>query len=136
MKKISLIVLLAFAAPVVLAQSTSSPTVKVPAYNISIPEKTIGKTSAGFDSYRGAYDLSNGQVLSLVNSGATMYAQLDDGSQHELAATGYGKFVARDLSMRITLERKADGEVGGELLIARSPSVAGQPMEYVRLALR
>lgn len=136
MKKISLIVLLAFAAPVVLAQSASSPTVKVPAYNITAPEKTVGKTSAGFDTYRGAYDLSNGQVLSLMNSGATMYAQLDDGSRHELAATGYGKFVARDLSMKITLERKADGDVGGEMLIARSPSVAGQPMEYVRIALR
>lgn len=136
MKKISLIALLAFAAPLVLAQSASSPTVKVPAYNISIPEKTVGKTSAGFDTYRGAYDLSNGQVLSLINSGATMYAQLDDGDRHELAATGYGKFVAKDLSLRITLERKADGDVGGEMLIASSPSVAGQPMEYVRIALR
>jgi hypothetical protein len=136
MKKISLIVLLAFAAPVVMAQSASSPTVKVPAYSIAAPERTVGKTSAGFDSYRGAYDLSNGQVLSLLSSGATMYAQLDDGSRHELAATGYGKFVAKDLSMKITLERKADGEVGGEMFIARTPTVAGQPMEYVRLALR
>lgn len=136
MKKISLIVLLAFAAPLAMAQSASSPTVKVPAYNLAVPEKTVGKISSGFDSYRGAYDLSNGQVLSLANSGATMYAQLDDGSRHELAATGYGKFVATDLSMRITLERKADGEVGGEMLIARSPSIAGQPMAYVRLALR
>lgn len=134
MKKISLIVLLAIAAPVAFAQAPS--TVKVPAYNLAVPEKTVGRTAAGFDTYRGAYDLSNGQVLSLTSGGATMYAQLDDGSRHELAATGYGKFVAKDLSMKITLERKMDGEIGGEMLIAKSSSVAGQPMEYVRIALR
>jgi hypothetical protein len=38
--------------------------------------------------------------------------------------------------MKITLERKLDGDFGGEMLIAKSPSVAGQPVEYVRIALR
>jgi hypothetical protein len=136
MKKISLIALLAVAAPAVFAQSPTPPTVTVPGYSISMPERTVGKAGAGFDTYRGAYDLSNGQVLSLTERGATMYAQLDDGNWRELAATGYGRFVAKDLSLKITLERKMDGDIGGELLIARSPAVAGQPMEYVRLALR
>ncbi|GAB2869232.1 hypothetical protein GCM10027277_42970 [Pseudoduganella ginsengisoli] len=136
MKKLSLIVLLAIAAPAAFAQSQSPQSVKVPGYNISAPERTFSKAAAGFDNYRGAYDLSNGQVLSLMAHGASMFAQLDDGDRHELAATGYGKFVAKDLSLKITLERKADGDVGGEMLIAKSSSVAGQPMEYVRIALR
>jgi hypothetical protein len=136
MKKIRLIALLAIAAPAVFAQSPTPPTVTVPAYTIAPPERTLGKTAADFDTYRGAYDLSNGQVLSLVANGATMYAQLDDESRHELAAIGRGRFVAKDLSMKITLERKLDGDFGGEMLIAKSPAVAGQPVEYIRLALR
>ncbi|MRV72878.1 hypothetical protein GJ700_14300 [Duganella sp. FT92W] len=137
MKKISLIALLAIAAPAVFAQSQdASPTVKVPGYSIVMPDRTVGKAGAGFDTYRGAYDLSNGQVLALTERGSTMYAQLDDGERHELAATGYGKFVAKDLSLKITLERKMDGDFGGEMLIAKSSSVAGQPTEYVRIALR
>lgn len=135
MKKLSLIALLAIAAPAAFAQSPS-PTVTIPAYTITMPERTVGKTAADFNTYRGAYDLSNGQVLSLTESATTMYAQLDDGSPRELAAIGHGRFVAKDLSMKITLERKIDGDFGGEMLIARSPSVAGQPMEYVRIALR
>ena len=136
MKQLSLTVLLAVAAPVVMAQSPMPPSVTVPGYSITMPERTMGKSASDFDRYRGAYDLSNGQVLSLTARGSAMYAQLDDGVRREIAAIGYGRYVAKDLSLKITLERKADGDFGGEMWIARAPAVAGQPMEVVRLALK
>jgi hypothetical protein len=44
--------------------------------------------------------------------------------------------VAKDLTLKVTLVRKYDGDFGGELLIAKSPAVAGRPVQYVRLAVR
>jgi hypothetical protein len=102
----------------------------------AMPERTLSRLMSNFDQYRGAYDLSNGQTLSLAASGTRMYAMLDDGERHELAAAGHGRFVAKDLTLKVTLVRKYDGDFGGELLIAKSPAVAGRPVQYVRLAVR
>jgi hypothetical protein len=33
-------------------------------------------------------------------------------------------------------ERKADGDLGGDLLIARTPRVAGEPVQYLLVSLR
>lgn len=134
MNKFCLIVLFAVAAPAAYAQSEQpEQSVTIPGYHIAMPERTISKLMSNFETYRGAYDLSNGQTLSLMAIGARMYAKLDDGEHHELAATGNGRYVAKDLTLKITLVKNDDGDFGGELLIAKSPVVAGQPVEYVHL---
>lgn len=136
MKKLCLIALLAVAGPVSYAQTSSEQTVTIPAYQIAMPETTISKSMSNFDTYRGGYDLSNGQTLVLTDRGSHMYAKLDNGEQHELAATGTGRYVAKDLSLKVSLVKDIDGDFSGELLIARSPAMAGQPVEYVRVAVR
>ncbi|SFU73076.1 hypothetical protein [Pseudoduganella namucuonensis] len=104
--------------------------------SIELPERALKMRDIDFGMYQGAYDLANGKTLYLVAQGKRMYAQIDDGDRHELAAAPRGAFVALDRQMRMRFERLDSGELGGELLLARTPEVAGRPVEYELLVAR
>jgi len=113
--------------------------VKIPAsapLSIEVPARRLPLHAIDFGAYKGAYDLSNGGLLQLSSQGRRMYAQLDDGERTEIVGTGKHSFVALDRSVQMRFEPKYGGEMGGELLIARQPAIAGQPVQYLLVSLR
>lgn len=123
------------------AQDAKQPveTVRVPGPmdRIELPAIRYGMNLTNFDFYRGSYDLSNGQLLSLLARGNSMYAMLDDGRKVRLIAVGTDTFVAEDRSLHLSLRRAIDGEVGGDVLLAQpwSQDMASQAGAPLRLAL-
>ena len=73
-----------------------------------------------FDDFKGAYDLANGKMLSLFSQGQRMFAQVDGQERTEMrteiVAAARNVFVALDEKMKITVQHKWNGDVGGELL--------------------
>lgn len=137
MKNLLLLPLLSIVSVGAIAQSTQAvDSVNVPAniQRIEVPARAYHMSQMDFGEYRGSYDLSNGQILTLSTRGLRMYAELDDGEKSEIVATGTRSFVATDQRLKMRFERQASGDLGGELLIAKSPQIAGQPIEYVTLA--
>lgn len=118
------------------AQSNTVDSVKIPANAITMPERTLRMGDIDFGLYQGGFDLANGQTLYLMAQGRRMYAQVENGDRHELAVTGNGKFVSLDRQLKVSLERTGQGDMGGELLMVKSPAMAGQPVEYVLVAMR
>lgn len=139
MKSLLLLPLLSIVSMAALAQTPQVvDSVKIPgvAPRIEAPAKTYRMSQIDYTQYRGAYNLANGQTLYLTSRGPRMYAEVDDGGRSEIVGAGRGVFVAVDQSMKMSFERLQNGDMGGELLIARSPQIAGQPIEYVRLAMQ
>ncbi|MYN11348.1 hypothetical protein [Pseudoduganella aquatica] len=142
MKKLLLAPLLFMVCIAAMGQTAQDPqmvdSVRVPATGLSIvvPEHRLGMYAVDFGAYKGAYDLSNGGLLQLTSQGRRMYAQLDNGERTEIVGTGMQSFVALDRSLQMSFERKPDGDMGGELLIARTPRVAGEPVQYLLVSLR
>lgn len=124
------------------APSEQSPqvldTVRIPAapLSIEVPGRLLPRYAVDFAAYHGAYDLSNGGMLQLSSQGRRMYAQLGDGERTEIVGTGQHSFVALDRSLQMRFEPKYGGEMGGELLIAMPPAIAGAPVQYLLVSLR
>ncbi|KQV79370.1 hypothetical protein ASD15_18735 [Massilia sp. Root351] len=150
MKNLLLFALLGLACgAAAVAQSVQNPpseqnpqvleTVTIPAsapLSIEVPARRLPAYAIDFGAYKGAYDLSNGGLLQLSSQGRRMYAQLDDGERTEIVGTGKHSFVALDRSVQMRFEPKSSGEMGGELLLARQPAIAGQPVQYLLVSLR
>ncbi|NVE01592.1 hypothetical protein [Massilia sp. BJB1822] len=121
------------------AQDAKQPveTVRIPAQadRIELPATRYGMNVTNFASYRGSYELSNGQELSLTSGTATMYAILDHGRKVRLIGAGSDTFVAEDRSIHMRLWRGIDGEVGGELLLAQPVDMAGLDAPLLRVAM-
>lgn len=94
----------------------SAPTAEGPV--IAVPAALHRGLSADFDTYVGAYDLSNGQTLTLTMHWTRMYATLDSGKRMEIVSTGKDSYVALNRKLKMTLGRRDDGEVKGELWLA------------------
>jgi hypothetical protein len=111
-------------------------TVRVPAVpeRIDLPTAHLGMVMTNFDSYRGSYDLADGRTLYLTARGQRMYAEVEGLPKTEVIGVSSNSFVAVDRSLQLNLLRRMDGEVGGEVLIARPATVAGMPPAYERLA--
>ena len=121
------------AAPQVLDPVTIPATAPL---SIEVPARRLPRHAVDFGAYQGAYDLSNGSLLQLSSQGRRMYAQLDSGERTEIVGTGKDSFVALDRSLKMRFEPRRNGDMGGELLIARQPAIAGQPVQYLLVSLR
>ncbi|KAB8053789.1 hypothetical protein GCN74_25005 [Janthinobacterium sp. FT14W] len=88
-------------------------TIELPAHRHFMSAETFGQ-------FRGAYELSNGQVLYLRNAGslgAMMYARIDDQEEHRIIATDSNRFVALDRQLAMRIDLRDNGSVGGEVLM-------------------
>lgn len=137
MKKLILASLLGTSALFAFAQ-TAPDTVTVPghALRIDAPTSIRHMDKDEFYRFKGAYDLSNGQTLSLTRGATRMYAEIDDQGKHEIVATGQGEFVALDRQLKMTLEPQDDNDMRGELLMmvpakAMADGTLGQPQLLV-----
>ena len=84
---------------------------------IELPAKPYRMDRDRFEELRGTYQLSNGQTLHLTRSGYTMYAEIDRQGQHPVIASGRSAFVATDLKLKVRIDWKDDGSVGGEVVM-------------------
>jgi hypothetical protein len=141
MKTMLMLPLLSIVSLVALAQTpqvVDQVQVPVPAVtpSIELPAHPLRLINVDFGMYKGGYELANGQTLSLSTSGRRMYARLDDGERSEIVGAGTSSFVALDRSLKMNFERLPNGDIGGELLIAKTPRVAGEPVQYLLVAMR
>jgi hypothetical protein len=141
MKTLLLLPLLSIVSVAALAQTQSPQVVnqvQIPAIapSIEVPAHPLRMAAVDFGMYKGGYDLANGQTLTLYSSGRRMYAQLGDGERSEIVGAGTSSFVALDRSLKMNFERLPTGDIGGELLIAKTPQVAGEPVQYLLVAMR
>ncbi|KAB8064391.1 hypothetical protein [Janthinobacterium violaceinigrum] len=86
-------------------------TIELPAHRYFMSAETFGQ-------FRGAYELSNGQVLYLRNAGslgAMMYARIDDQEEHRIIASDSNRFVALDRQLAMRIDLRDNGSVGGEV---------------------
>lgn len=108
------------------------------ALKIELPARYYYMESAQFDDYRGSYTLSNGQTLYLTNRGRFMYAEIDNQGDHRVVATGRNAFVALDRKLKMRIDWRDDGSVGGEVTMVVPRQVAGGPPveEVVTMVMR
>ena len=119
--------LLSLAARAQSDTEMSSVTIPSARLQIEVPATAHRGMRGVFDEFKGAYDLSNGNVLSLTQQGRRIYADAGTGDKKEIVAIRHNVFVAFDASMKITLEEQANGDVTGELLLrvpAATPTAA------------
>jgi hypothetical protein len=144
MKKLLLAALMGAACMGALAQQSDTVTIPAPAQSISAieaPTQRVYMSDMEFGSYKGGYDLSNGQVLTLTKKGSRMYAEVGDLGEHQVVAVARNTFVALDqkLRVRIDLDTGIGDGVGGELvMVVPGRSVAGLPAQdtLMRVAFR
>lgn len=84
---------------------------------ITIPGKLYKMWPEEFYKFKGAYDLANGQVLSLYSFGRRMYAKVIGYDEHEIVATANNAFVALDRQLKVRIDLHDNGDVGGELVM-------------------
>lgn len=125
MKKIILAVLLGVASLGAMAQTSQTPqgeeSVTVPgrALKIEAPAMPLHMDRDQTGAFRGSYSLSNGQVLHMrqYGSGPALYAEIDEQGPRKLIAASPTTFVAKDLSLKISLDLQPNGDAGGEVLM-------------------
>ena len=89
-------------------------TIELPAHALQMDIETRSK-------FVGVYELSTGEKLKIVKRGQLMYASLDsDDVLRRVVVAGTNTFVSEDKKLKIHLERNANDDVSGEVLIARS----------------
>jgi hypothetical protein len=112
-------------------------TVRIPAVpdRIDLPTVQLGRVMTNFDSYKGSYELSDGRTLYLTASAHRMYAEVDGLQKTEVVGVTSNSFVGVDRSIKLNLKMRDDGEVRGEVLLARPATAAGLPASVERLAM-
>ncbi|CAN7511663.1 hypothetical protein LJR289_003504 [Pseudoduganella sp. LjRoot289] len=113
-------------------------TIPAPTLKIELPDRRYYMDSAEFDDFRGWYQLSNGQTLNLSGKGKFMYAEIDQQGPHRIVATGHNAFVALDRQLKMRIDWRDDGSVGGEVLmvVPRQTAGGGVTEEVVALVMR
>ena len=125
MKKFALATALCAFSFAVSAQTTPSDS------NVTIVGKSLSAAKAAdarhmdqvdFYHFAGSYDLANGDTLSLANHGSLFFAKVGGQAWHRIVSTGDNSFVALDQQLKMRIDRKDDGNVSGEVLIAAPAS--------------
>jgi hypothetical protein len=119
-------------------QQGDTVTIPAPTLRIDAPVKRY-MSEMEFSAFKGGYDLSNGEVLTLKRVGNRMYAEVGDWGQHQIVAVSKDTFVALDQKLKVRIDINNFGDVGGELLmVVPGNSVAGQPAQeqLLRVAFR
>ncbi len=88
--------LLSFAARAQSDTEMSSVTIPSARLQIEVPATAHRGMRGDFDEFKGAYDLSNGNVLSLTQQGRRIYADAGTGDKKEIVAIRHNVFVAFD----------------------------------------
>jgi hypothetical protein len=141
MKRLLLSIALGALSLAATAQDPAT-SVRVPAYAIEIPAQPLHMFPGDFDKYKGSYDLSNGESMTLRQVGAHIYANVGDRPRTEMVASSRNSFVAVDRQFKMTLQgANYDENVTGEMLLVTPASAAqqanGATSEVVRIvALR
>ncbi|MTV38131.1 hypothetical protein [Duganella radicis] len=120
-------------------QGDDSVTIPAPRLKIELPAQRYHMPAADLKEFRGAYELSNGQILRLRGVGTVLYGEIDDQGEHRMIAANRNTFVALDRKLQVRIDREQYGEPGGEVLMAVPVRVAetGEIGEHVvRLATR
>jgi hypothetical protein len=98
--------------------SDESVTIPAPRLTIDQPERHSYIDPKESREFRGTYELSNGQVLTLTAVGNVMYGEVGEQGQHRLVATRHNTFVALDRKLQVRIDRGQNGEASGEVLMA------------------
>lgn len=104
------------------AQTEPASEVRVRGSQIELPARPYHVFLGDFDVYKGGYDLSNGDSMTLLQQGRHLYAVIGDRPKTEMVAASRNEFVAVDRQFKMTLAHDA-GEVSGEVLL-RGPTSA------------
>ncbi|MES3023817.1 MAG: hypothetical protein V4857_19805 [Pseudomonadota bacterium] len=123
MKQILLLSLLGSLSLTALAQSAPETSVTIRGYDA--PARFYPVYLTNFDVYKGAYDLSNGEILTLRQHGNQMFATVGNRAEKEIFAISQNVFVAKDKDLTMSL-RRDDGEVKGELMLRAPNRAVGQ----------
>jgi hypothetical protein len=121
MKKLVICALLSVLAFPVAAQEDKkleSVTITDSNLRIIVPSKRYRMMPEEFYNFKGSYDLSNGMTLTLSDRGYRMYAKLNNQEWHQIVAIAENAFVALDEKLKMRIDLKDNGDVGGEVLIA------------------
>jgi hypothetical protein len=121
-KHILLIIFSALSLSVIAQDETGIETVKIsPEPAITVPAKLYKMWPEEFQQYKGAYDLSNGMTLSIINRGRAMFARLNNQEWHEIVAISPNEFVSLDRQLKMRIDIRDNGDVSGEVLMPVSP---------------
>lgn len=103
--------------------------------SIDLPARQHHMMREDFKQFSGSYDLSNGDTLELRRAGAFMYARIGNQQEHQIVATGRNAFVALDRQLKVRIDHKDDGTVGGELvMVVPSQQLADGRVTQERIA--
>ncbi len=134
MKKLMLFALLGGLSLVAPAQTEPETAVRIHGYQIALPSTPYRVLLGEFDAYQGGYELSNGDVLTMYQRGAHMYATVGEGQPKELVAAAPNVFVALDRELKVTIDRNDFGDVGGEvLMVVPATSTQANAGQVIRL---
>ena len=117
------------------AQTEPDSTIRVHARQIELPAQPYRMGQTNFDDYKGGYDLSNGESMTLFARGLRMYAIIGDRPMTEILAAKRNEFVAADAQFKMTLAA-GQGDVTGEVLLkvpANASQASADGVETVRL---
>ncbi|MFZ6846932.1 hypothetical protein [Undibacterium sp. RuRC25W] len=105
----------------VFAADTPSSEAAVP--TIELPAHVRHMDAEAASQFVGVYELSNGDALKIVKRGQSLYARLDnEDMMHLVVVAGKNTFVSTDKHLKIHIEHDRDGNVSGEVYIARHGS--------------
>ena len=145
MKKLILAVMLGAASLAAVAQTdTPAGSVQVPGQTlrIELPDMPLFMDRSQTSVFRGAYSLSNGQVLHMrsYGMGAALYGEIDEQGPRKMVAAGPNTFVALDRSLKVTIVEQPNGDAGGEVLMkvpaARLADGSWQQAQVVSASVR
>ena len=112
-------------------------TVEVPARSLRItpPAQPRYISREDFQPYAGEYTLANGQTLRLRQYGGLLYAKVGNGEEHRIVAAAPNLFVALDRKLKVSIDRRDDGTLKGELVMMVPPQrMADGSMRLERVA--
>jgi hypothetical protein len=117
------------------AQTESDSEVRVHGRQIEVPAQPYRMWQTNCDDFKGGYDLSNGEAMTLFSRGLRMYAVIGDRPMTEILAARRNEFVAANAQFKMTLAQ-GQGEVTGEVLLkvpANTAQASADGVETVRL---
>ena len=137
MKRLLLSTLLGVFTLAATAQSAPDDSaVRIRGYQIELPAKPLHVFPGDFDVYKGAYDLSNGDTMVLLQRGHRLFADIGARPRTEMVAAAPNVFVGLDRQFKMTLSDNELGPVTGELVLvvpSRSAQANAAGGEMVRL---
>lgn len=123
----------------VLAQSSDVSSVTIKPHSIKPEVQQHYRMSPDeFGQFVATYDLSNGMSITLFNRGFNLYAKLSNESPERIVAMSGNSFVSKESLLKIRIDLKDDGEVGGEVQIPISSSTVADAKtpQFLVVALR